>query len=299
MLRIIEGNPGSGKSYYAVNYLRKFCIYEKLYQQMNLNPDVLLVTNVDDIKVPHKTWLQFENEGLFDIKNLQAYIDNHNYRKIIIIIDECQNHFGGLKDNNKFFFFEYHRHLGMDLFLICQTISALPRRLVELSEFIIRAKSRVYTIAGFAYSLVGPRNGEIISSIHLRPDQSVFKLYKSFNIDEDSKAKPKKIIRNKYIILAITVILILAGMKYYLSHGAFIPKTIKAQTNETKKETTILPEENKEKKSIFDKSTIQDKETAPNNLIGYTIHDKFIDIKPNGKTIKGVCHVGDRTYIYR
>jgi zona occludens toxin (predicted ATPase) len=305
MIRIISGNPGSGKSYYAVNYLRKFCKFDKVYQTMNLEPYVLLITNIDEIKVPHISWDDFVKKDLFNIDHLRDYIELNHYRKVIIIIDECQRYFGNLRENEKFFFFEYHRHLGIDCFLILQTVAAIPKRLTELCEYIIRAKSRVYAIVGFQYSLVDPTNGDKISSIYLKKDLEVFKLYKSFNIDEDSKAKPKPILRNKIIITATAAIGVLIFMFWFPSTGGLFPDQKNKHTEMSKKDTPIKNVNNITNKdnNITDISKIP---VNPNSITPeeiridkMTIVDKNLPMKADGNQIKGVANVGDKPYIFR
>jgi len=142
MFRIIQGAPGSGKTFYAVNYLKKFTKYDKLYETMNLDSDVLLVTNIDEVKVQHMKVDEFRGLDLIEPETCRNYMRTHNYRRVVYIHDEAQRTFGGIKDNREFFFFEYHRHLGMDVFLIVQTVSSLPRRLTEICEYVIDAKPR-------------------------------------------------------------------------------------------------------------------------------------------------------------
>jgi hypothetical protein len=109
MFRIIQGPPGAGKTYYAVNYLRKFTQYDKLYDTMILDSSVLLVTNIDEIKVYHLSVDEFREMDLIDPEKLKTYIRENNYKRVVYIHDEAQRVYGGIRDNKEFFFLEYSR----------------------------------------------------------------------------------------------------------------------------------------------------------------------------------------------
>ena len=118
---------------------------------MNLDSEVLLVTNIEDVKIQHISFDAFRENGLMHVENLKQFMIERRFKRCIMIVDEAQRHFSNLKNENELFFFEYHRHLGIDVFLVLQTVSALPRRVVELSEYVIEALPRSYAITGFRY----------------------------------------------------------------------------------------------------------------------------------------------------
>jgi hypothetical protein len=306
MIRVVKGTLGSGKSYYCVRYLTKYVTYDKLYESLILDYHVLLVTNLDGIKVNHITWEAFASEGLTNQERLQAFLARTGYRKIIVIIDEAQRYFSGMKDPEQFFFFEYSRHYGFDIFLICQSLYGLPKRLVELSEYVVDARSRSQTLTGFQYFLRDPVTGEKVSTQYLRTDKNVFKLYKSFKMDEDKKAKPEKIYL-KNIIYITCLVLILGGFGYYYMKNGFHlhPPKMHSQVAGIEKSNV------KNKNSIFDKSkevakTVIDKNPIIQGFKNDLGGDQKILTMPKNENIKtnskfsGVAHVGDLTYvIYR
>lgn len=81
MFRIITGKPGSGKSFYAVNYVKRYTRYDKLYNTMHMDHDVLLVTNIDNISVPHMHTNEFYEKNLLNIDNIREYLKQNNYKR--------------------------------------------------------------------------------------------------------------------------------------------------------------------------------------------------------------------------
>lgn len=198
MFRIITGIPGSGKSYYAVNYLRKFVEYDKLYDSMTMDKDILVVSNIENLKVQHMKIEEFSELGLFNLENYKKHMFEYRFKRMIFIIDEAQRIFSNIRDNELFYFFEYHRHLGIDILLILQTVASIPRRLTELAEYVIEAMPRSYAIVGFRYKIKDSKTGEVLYTSMMKKDLTVFRLYKSFETDE--MEKPKQVVLRKYVM---------------------------------------------------------------------------------------------------
>ncbi len=249
MFRIVQGAPGSGKTYYAVNYLKKFAKYEKLYNVMLLDPDVLLVTNIEDVRVQHLTIEEFRQEDLINPDKLRAYLRANNYKRVIYIHDEAQRTFGGIRENKEFFFFEYSRHLGIDIFLLVQTVSALPRRLTEVCEYVIDARPRTLGVMGFQYDLKDPRNGNKIGVVTLKKDQNVFRLYRSFEVEEIDK--PKKLVFRKLLIGVVVMVLAIGVTTTLLKHAFGV------KSDSSLKSAIEAPKSSK--KELFSKGVTQSK----------------------------------------
>lgn len=294
MLRIILGVPGSGKSYYAVNYLKQFIKYDKLYQTLLLDPSVMLVTNIEGIKVPHIKWEDYLESGMLNIDKTRQYMKENQYKRGVFIVDEAQRSLSGLKDNERYFFFEYHRHLGLDIFLIVQTLRALPQRLVELTEYVIDAMPRTYAILGFKYQMKDSKTGQVLYTKVIKINQDVFKVYKSFEVDEDSKAKPKKVLLIRWVTSVGLLVAVIAFGMFGAKAGLFFNqnKDVK-QIREQKKW-----EKQEVQKSGLDKGVQVEKREEEQVLdYDYVIIENHISkMKPHGK-IKGVATVGDKTYI--
>ncbi|MFQ5686299.1 MAG: zonular occludens toxin domain-containing protein [Candidatus Scalindua sp.] len=84
---------------------------------------------------------EVENAGglaaFFSVKYQENFCMNSN---VIYIIDEAQ---GGNYFHRKFYnvdvflFFQMHRHMGIDIYLITQDTKCLARELQDLAEFVI------------------------------------------------------------------------------------------------------------------------------------------------------------------
>lgn len=291
MFRIVTGVLGAGKTFYAVNYLKKFCKYDKLYNTMILDSDVLLVTNITDIKVSHLTYDEFRELGLMDIDECKRYVMKFRYRRIIIIIDEAQRYFANLRDAKEFFFFEYSRHLGMDIFLIMQTINAIPRRLAEISEYIIEAQSRTKAIIGFQYAMRDSKNGDVLSRITIKKDTQVFKLYKSFDAAEIDK--PKKVLLRKAFV-GVCMVLVAALLIRFTITNAFHDEI---PNNKTKGNNALvsLPPGPPPPRPPEDLAPPSQQRPLPRP--DYIVDPSEIDIRPHGDIV-GVSQTDHGTYIF-
>lgn len=298
MFRIISGNPGSGKSFYAVNYLKKFAKYDALYNVMLLDPHVLLVTNLDDVCVQHMLVDDFRSQDLINPDKLKKYMEDHQYKRVVYIHDEASKILGGIRDNREFFFFEYHRHLGMDVFLLVQTISTLPRRLVELAEYVIEAKNRSIGIMGFEYFLRDSKTGQQIGKVVLKRDVNVFRLYKSFNFDEVEK--PKKIVMRKFvtgaIVMAVSVFIVFFALK-----RAFYSQMKPGAAQKVQKQEMVLqkevkgekPQEKKPGRQTADPPALEE---LSGNFYVLLPSQTEIDRRPGGR-LKGVSMTDKGTYL--
>jgi len=218
---------------------------------MVLDPSVLLVTNIDSVHVQHITYDDFRAQGLMDVEKLRKFIEQNGYKRVVVIIDECQRYFAGLKDPQEFFFFEYSRHLGLDIFLIVQSVTALPRRLVELAEFVVEAQPRNLRTIGFRYFLRDSKTGMKLSVQGVKVDKTVFKMYKSFDVKES--ATPAKTQLTKIAVGAIVIVGVLITAKLAINHA------FNADMNNVKQKTETIsrPKENKktEQKQAVNKGT--------------------------------------------
>lgn len=216
MIRIVQGNPGSGKSYYAVNYLSKFCRYEPLYNEHILNDGVLVITNIEGLRIKHlhlsDLIARYTVEGFFTVENFERIIEKYRCRQVILLIDEAQKVFDSkFYDKQVFYFFQYHRHLGIDIFLLTQSVSTISRQLIPLAEFVIEAQPRSKGIGGvFRYKFKDIK-GQFMYSQVCRKRKEVFNLYKSFDSDEGEK--PRNILMYWCALFAVLVVVTVIGFK--------------------------------------------------------------------------------------
>lgn len=289
MLRIITGVPGSGKTFYSVNYLKQFVKFDNVYRCLNIDPSVLLVTNIEDIKVQHVKFEDWLEGGMLNIDKTRQYMIDRNYKRAIFIIDEAQRYFAGLRDPDIFYFFEYHRHLGLDIFLIVQTPAALPRRLLDLCEFIIDALPRTYAIVGFRYNMNDVKTGLTLERKMIRADQDVFKIYKSFESDET--AKPKKLILMKWIFAVGSLVSVLLIAFILIKTGHVFPTPKKPVI----KPTALAVQTPSQNKSVQPEPT--QAKLATENYDYVFISDLKLSDRPHDN-IKGIARTNDGAYYF-
>lgn len=195
MLQIVEGPPRSGKSYFGVNYLvENYCTYLPLYDEFLLDSNVLVVSNIEGLRVKHRKLDEIlktipVNE-FFTIGNFEKLMEKYKVKNIILLIDEAQFIFDNkFYDKDVFYFFQYHGHIGVDIFLFTQGVSTLCRHFIPLVESIVRVCPRSKSVVGtFRYEYVD-KSGNYLYSKVLKKNNLIFKAYKSFRQDEINKPK--------------------------------------------------------------------------------------------------------------
>jgi len=216
--RIIEGVPGSGKTFYAVRHIAKSFFKKTKEGQYVLDKEVTLITNIDSFQPDHLC-LQDEIKHAGGVANFFSYDYQEKYKEgkdpIIYIIDEAQRLFRkgqrGLED--VYTYFEYHRHWGQDIYLITQNVRKLPPDLVYLSEFIIVAAPRVRSLLGeFKYKWLS--DGEVIKREGFKPDKGVFALYKSMEAGESEKIS-NPVMKTVGMVLVTTFCIIFVALWYF------------------------------------------------------------------------------------
>ena len=93
MIRIVQGNPGSGKSYYAANYIaEKCCTYDPLYKSFTLLPNTVIITNIVDLRVSHLNFddliTKYTIEKFLTVANFEILIEKYRAQHVVLIIDE-------------------------------------------------------------------------------------------------------------------------------------------------------------------------------------------------------------------
>ena len=205
MLRIVEGVPGSGKTYYAVHYLAKFFSYDKVYMEFFPVEDVLVAANIDSLRLPHEPLDEYiQKYGVEKVFTVNFWESKRKkYKKVIIIVDEAQRYFDrSFRNKEVFFFFQYHRHIGVDIFLLTQDRKLLPRDILSMAENVIRAKPRSVSAFSFVYEVLSTSTGERYQVITLRKKKEVFDMYSSFKYEEGEKPKNYAL---RWIVMAAAV----------------------------------------------------------------------------------------------
>lgn len=205
MIITIEGKLGSGKTYWAVNY-----ILEKYYSWNNVinqyvpkYTDLRIVTNIDELDLPHENL-----KTLIEEKTMQG-VFNENFvntsAHCIFIIDESQYYFHRkYSDKEVFKFFQMSRHYGVDILLITQDVDTLSKELRSLSEYTIKALPRTRSANGLMrYSWLS--ENEQFRSQSIRFKKEVGSMYRSRMKEEKMKIP---LTWKKYAIYAVALVLV-------------------------------------------------------------------------------------------
>lgn len=218
-IRIIEGVPGSGKSYYAVKHLADQYFEKQEDGRYELIRPVTIITNIDSFQPEHLNLKVLAK----DAGGVKHFFSEH-YQKalteciggqIIYIIDEAQKYFRkGARDlDDVYSYFEYHRHFGHDIYLITQNARKLPPDISCLSEYLIVAAPRTRSVIGeFKYKWLS--DGEILKREGFRPDPGIFALYKSMDQKESEKIK-NPVMRTAGLTILAVLFVIGCGIYYF------------------------------------------------------------------------------------
>jgi len=231
MLRTVEGVPGSGKTYYAVHYLLKhFFEYDEFYDEY-LEKDgksVLVISNIENLRIPHlELDILIERFGLekfFTVENFERIQKQYRVKNIVLVIDEAQKYFPRkFFSKDVFYFFQYHRHLGVDVFLLTQSRTTLAKELVVLSEYIVRAVPRSSQPAFFVYHYFDVDGNKLFTRT-LKKDSKVFRAYQSQRVEEVEK--PKNVLKSHIFAAAVAFFVSISLIAYTL-HSFFSTDDLK------------------------------------------------------------------------
>ncbi len=225
-VKIIEGVPGSGKSYYAVRHIAK-TFFKEVDNGYELQKEVTLITNIDSF-VPEHISLQDEIKNAGGVANFFSLNFQEKYREdkgqIVYIIDEAQTLFrkGSKGFSEVYSYFEYHRHFGQDIYLVTQNSKKLPPDIVTLVEYVIVAAPRIRSILGeFKYKWIS--GGEVIKREAFKPSKKVFDLYSSMDLEETEKIK-NPVMKTVYTVLFLT--LLVGGGAFFWFKSIMAPEII-------------------------------------------------------------------------
>jgi len=256
-IRLIQGKIGSGKTYYAVNHvLRSYYVWSDeadSWIPKEKDIDVRVYTNIKNMKLGEDLDRFIADAGglssFFDNKYQETFCMNSN---VIYIIDEAQagNYFHRkFYDVNVFLFFQMHRHLGCDIYLITQDVRCLAKELQQLAEYVIKAVRRSNSIGkSFTYKFYS--GDECFKTKRIKQDQKVFGMYRSMIIGEGEKIKS---IPFKHILIFVGLV-VCAGLVFRFGfmkifhnmnkHNIRTPATVIDDVQEPQLEPEILDNEN-------------------------------------------------------
>jgi len=211
-IKIITGKPGSGKSYFALYkvILEGFQFVPKTFEWIPKKDNITLITNVEGLKVPHFTLSEMIDKygsgsyEKFFTCEVQQLLTNE-YPKIRYIIDECQRYFHSkFYNKDTFFYFQYHRHFGHDIYLVAQVWDSISKHITGLCEYEFRASPRSFSVFGeFTYHVYA--GFDRVGAVRLPVNKKIFALYQSFQQDDTGKEiRPVR----KYALVTVGLILL-------------------------------------------------------------------------------------------
>jgi len=239
MYTLLDGNPGSGKTYFAVSKVFDLSIEKRKHVYHNID-SLSIGTSFVDLE---------NNEGLtIEMLFSNSYhLKEKRFYGALFILDEASAIFHDKYQNLEVFkFFQQHRHYGIDIILLCPDSKLLSYKIMLICELKLRAVSDTANPIPFYFCYRKLIKEESIGSIYLRKKKSVFALYKSSEFDQTKarkKSKPMLILFIFCMILIPSTIYI--GYKALIDRGKSITDT--SQPKEKNNQTSKLKDKKNDK----------------------------------------------------
>lgn len=238
MITYIVGNPGSGKSYFAVYKLWYMFIYKpkpakgflsKIFKpKLPENKYLYAYTNINEFKFElDERLLKFDYDEVYanlaklynaykvekkTDKELIEIAKEMRLYKVLFIVDEIHNYFKAKEDPVLVWWVTYHRHLYQDLYFITQDLSLVNNEYKRVGEKFYRAIdsskrlfSKRFKYAYFTSYKMFLSDRVNNFNINLPFNQEIFNLYHSGQ-DSESKSVVKFFMVAGLIITLITIL---------------------------------------------------------------------------------------------
>ena len=252
MITYLIGNPGSGKTYYAVYMIYQTFLFEpkKTFLTKFVKPKEkpnysFCYTNINEFKFELcDKFKKFDfDEFYLGLRNLYALYktgatDNEvnekakelNLYGCVFVLDECHNYFKDKKDEILVWWLTYHRHLYQDIYLITQDLTLVNNEYKRIAEKFYRAvdSSRRLFSKKFRY--------EVYASFRLyKKDQleiiNIPFLQEVFNLYHSGQSSNKKSFVRFYFLLAIVIFILLIFYFYFVVVSIFRGDTSEPEKN--------------------------------------------------------------------
>lgn len=230
MYILVTGKPRAGKSYRVVHDLLnlprgKYYIYH--------NIPGLKESMVEDGRYIER-WQGPKGELLipnfFTVEKqaeIAQWLDKEYGRKMLVVVDEAGKWFKRY-DEQKFAWLSWHGHEGQDIWFCCQHRNMIHKDYYELAEYELRAKPRLVRI-GKRLQYQYEWGGEKWGAHTLVMQDHVMRAYKSFNVAEEEKGKPRLLMAAGLVCVAVLVLgVYLIGWRIPQGFGAEKSRPVQA-----------------------------------------------------------------------
>ena len=242
MFILVTGNPGSGKSYFAVHYMMQHREkYHKIFTNINgfkysgnIEPLYFDTTLDGSLSfLDHMARLKeiYDEPGTTD-DDLLDYLLQVDYvsrsgddiKPFLVVIDEAHNYFDR-KNDLLVWVQSYHRHLYSDFILLTQSSGLIYSSYQKLFEYFVNAvpSSRRGFSRRFRYQKhisVPYRDGKFgtkFEDFTIKHDPKIFDMYKS-----GDKVRSKSAF-TRYLYFVLVAVLLAVGLAYYMYAHIFFP----------------------------------------------------------------------------
>ena len=236
MITYLVGNPGSGKTYYAVFEIYRLFLFKpqetflnKFIKQPKPKEYTYCYTNINGFKFDlHEKFVKFDFDKFYsDMSILYAlYLSkiedaelNERAKELnlsgcLIILDEAHNFLKAKGDPVLIWWLTYHRHLYQDIFLITQNLSLINDEYKRIAEYFLHAvdsakrlfKNKFRYIKYSGYKLF---KKDVLEALTIPYFKEVFDLY-----DSGQDSSQKSFVR-QYIYLGLFIFIVLLIVFYF------------------------------------------------------------------------------------
>jgi len=300
MISYLVGNPGSGKTYYAVFKIYQLFIFEpkKTFLSKFIKPEKqksyeYCYTNINEFKFDlSPKFIKFDFDKFYsDMETLHAYYLNKatdeeinekakelKLHNILVVLDECHNFLKDKENPVLVWWLTYHRHLYQDIMLITQDLTLVNNEYKRVAEQFIKAvdSSKRLFKNKFRYMLYGSYKmfqKDIMQKFHVPYLKEVFNLYHSGQVTSQSSFVRK--------FLFISLFLFIALLIYFY----FFIQTFKPETDPDQAPQSTQHQPHEQPKS----SSPKEKETKPELKQTYIYNFSCID---------DTCHFANEKYTF-
>ena len=236
MITYLVGNPGSGKTYYAVFKIYQLFLFkpENSFLSKFIKPEkqkeyTYCYTNINEFKFDLcDKFIKFDFDKFYaDMSILHAlYISKVtdaelnerakelNLSGVFIVLDEAHNFLKAKEDPVLVWWLTYHRHLYQDIYLITQDLSLISNEYKRIAEHFLKAVDSAKRLFKnkFRYILYGSYKmyqKDVMQKFHIPYLKEVFDFYHS------GQSTSQKSFVRKFFYIALFVFILLCIYFYF------------------------------------------------------------------------------------